>query len=484
MTQNIGIDLGLGFVKTTDGRTDYIFPSVVGAGQELTFQSELTSFTEPVDNLAITVAGKKYFIGELAIRQSEILSRSLSDNHAQEKNTKIILLAVLALYCEGDRGDFNVITGLPPGFYLANKDDLAALIQGTHQVVFNMDGIDRKKTITVSKVKIIPQPMGTLFHQIFDARGAIRDKELARSKVGIIDIGYRTTDFVLVDKLEYIDKLSITKTTAMSNVYGIISDYLHREFHMFKEDFDIEGIIRKGELKLDGEVHSLAAIKKEAAEELAFKILTELNSIWDKRTLDTILLSGGGGAALADYLLPELKTAVPAENPQTANVRGYLKLGQKVFGRDEKISGQDKTGTDRNQPAANVRSEMTFARQVPETPPQTVTERPSVNHAAEAVPGNVPHAEAAPDYHATDAIESNRSRKTVDGVANSAIPGSAAGEVSLHHAPNTTSGNFEMNDGRGGNDPGAARDNDDSAQHRRGIDKESFRSNLDKLFSR
>ncbi len=333
--RNIGVDLGFGFVKATDGDKDFIFPSVVGAGQELTYRSELTTYIDPIENLAVVIEGKRYFVGDLAIRQSEIRSRSMSDNHAQEKNTKILLLAALALYVQGKNDEFNVVTGLPPGYYLANKELLADLMKGRHTVHLSIDGVDQEKTLTVNNVKIIPQPLGTLFDKIFDERGVIRDKDLARSKVGIIDIGFRTTDFAWVDKLEYIDKLSHTNTTAMSKVYAIISESLHNKFRIYQEDYDLEEVVHRARIKVDGEIYSLDQVKQEAYEQLTAKILTEMNSIWDKRMLDEILISGGGGSALADYLLPELKIAKLVENSQTANVHGYLKLGHKMFGYTE-----------------------------------------------------------------------------------------------------------------------------------------------------
>ncbi|HYH02776.1 MAG TPA: hypothetical protein VEC37_06725, partial [Bacillota bacterium] len=51
---------------------------------------------------------------------------------------------------------------------------------------------------------------------------------------------------------------------------------------------------------------------------------------------------GGGGKMLAEYLLPELGIATLIEDSQMANVNGYMKLGQKVFGANE--SGSKATG--------------------------------------------------------------------------------------------------------------------------------------------
>jgi plasmid segregation protein ParM len=330
--RNIGIDLGFGFVKTTDGNKDYIFPSVVGAGIALTYRSELTTYIDSIQNLMVTIDGKDYFVGELAIRQSEIVSRSLSENHAQEKNTKVLLLTALALYVQDVSEEFNIITGLPPSYYLTNKDILADLITGTHVITINIDGINCEKRIIVNNVKIIPQPMGTLFYKLFDEKGVVIDKELSRSKVGIIDVGFRTTDFTVVDKLEYIDKLSCSTPTGMVNAYGLIAEYLRNQFRVYKENYELEEIVQKGQIKVAGKVHSLELVKKDVFEQVSAKILTEMNSIWDIRDLDVILLSGGGGKMLADYLLPELGTANLVTEPQVANVNGYLRLGQKVFG--------------------------------------------------------------------------------------------------------------------------------------------------------
>jgi plasmid segregation protein ParM len=330
--RNIGIDLGYGFVKVTDGATDYVFPSVVGAGVDLTYHSELTTYIDPIQNLVVSIDGKKYFVGDLAIRQSEIVSRSLSENHAQEKNTKILLLTALALYVQDESEVFNIITGLPPSYYLANRDILVDMIKGTHSITINIDGVDCKKIIAINNVKIIPQPMGTLFYRLFDAKGVIVDKELSRSKAGIIDVGFRTTDFSVVDKLEYIDKLSYSTPTGMANTYGLIAEYLRNQFRIYKENYELEEIVQKGRIKVAGKVYSLEQIKKDVMEQVAAKILTEMNSIWDIREMDMILLSGGGGKMLADYLLPELVTADLVDEAQMANVNGYLKLGHKLFG--------------------------------------------------------------------------------------------------------------------------------------------------------
>jgi plasmid segregation protein ParM len=134
----------------------------------------------------------------------------------------------------------------------------------------------------------------------------------------------------------------------MSNAYAIIAEHLRNQYRIFKENYELDEIIQKAQIKVAGKVYSLEQVKKDAYEQVSAKILTEMNSIWDRRDLDAILISGGGGKALADYILPELETAALVDDSQVANVNGYLKLGHKVFGFTEnrpKFSGPEPTVT-------------------------------------------------------------------------------------------------------------------------------------------
>src|SRR5690554_2935945 len=161
--KNIGIDLGYGYVKVTDGQTAHLFPSTVGIGQKIRFKSLLTSFQKPTENLAITVDNKKYFVGELAIKQSEVVSRSLGRNRIEDTSAKVLLLAALALYADKDDQSFNVITGLPVDYYSNFRDDWSELMLGMHAVKVDNGQQEKNKIIKIEKLQIIPQPFGTLY---------------------------------------------------------------------------------------------------------------------------------------------------------------------------------------------------------------------------------------------------------------------------------------------------------------------------------
>ncbi|MBZ4655264.1 MAG: hypothetical protein JG781_2623, partial [Peptococcaceae bacterium] len=320
--KQIGIDLGYGYVKVTDGQKEYIFPSTVGLGTELKFNSLLLNFKKPTDNLVITVDSKKYFVGDLAIRQSQIVTRSLGRNRVEDISAKVLLLAGLALFAENGEQKFNVVTGLPVDYYQLYKDDWALLMQGTHAVKFGSGSEERPKIITIDRIQMIPQPFGTLYDRKLDSEGTLLENELAGLKVGIVDIGYKTSDLALADDLEFVSRQSISSEIAMSTAYNLIAQKIQDKFKLEKEPYELDKIIETGVVRVAGVPHDISEFKKEAFTLLADKIATEVNSIWDKREIDVILLTGGGGKAISEYFLPKFPQAVLVNGPQFANVRG------------------------------------------------------------------------------------------------------------------------------------------------------------------
>ncbi|KJS85707.1 MAG: hypothetical protein JM58_07870 [Peptococcaceae bacterium BICA1-8] len=329
--KNIGIDLGYGYVKVTDGQMAHVFPSTVGIGQKIRFKSLLTSFSKPTDNLAITVDNKKYFVGELAIKQSEVVSRSLGRNRIEDTSAKILLLAALALYADKEDQSFNVITGLPVDYYSNFRDDWSELMLGMHAVKIDNGQQEKSKIIKIEKLQIIPQPFGTLYDKILNDEGEIKDETFGELKLGIVDIGFKTSDFAVADSLEFIDKLSSSTDIAMSTAFNILTEKFREKYLINKESYQLDKVVETGILRVAGESINVEEHINEAFSIVTNKIATEINSIWEKRDLDRIILTGGGGEAISKYLLPKFGNMELIKGAQFANVRGYQKLCSNLF---------------------------------------------------------------------------------------------------------------------------------------------------------
>lgn len=328
---NIGIDLGYGYVKASDGQTAHVFPSTIGIGQRIRFKSLLTSLQKLTDNLAITVDNRKYFIGELAIKQSEIVSRSLGRNRTEDTSAKVLLLAALALYAEKDEQSFNVVTGLPVDYYSTFRDEWNQLILGTHSVKVDNGQQEKSRVIKVEKLQIIPQPFGTLYDKILNSEGEMVDQSYSGLRVGIVDIGFKTSDFAVADNLEFIDKSSSSREIAMCTAFNLLTERFREKYFIRKESYQLDKIVESGILRIAGESINVEESINEAFAIVASKIATEINSIWDKKELDKIILTGGGGEAISQYLLPKFKNMELVKGAQFANVRGYQKLCANIF---------------------------------------------------------------------------------------------------------------------------------------------------------
>lgn len=330
---NVGVDLGYGFLKVTDGAQDHVFPSVVGMGQELTYHSELTLYTGAEDNLVVELDGERFFVGSLAVRQSEIASRSLAEDRPADRNARVLFATALGLLTAGPVHTFNVVTGLPPAYFRPYRDALVRLVQGDHRVTFIGRERREERAFTVENVRVVPQPFGTLYELFLDRTGNVQNTDLASARVGVVDVGFRTADFVVSDHLEYTERLSHSTTSGLAAAYGLLTQSLQREFGLRRENYELDELVQTGRLRLAGKVHDIAPLREAAFRQVAEKIVTEINSLWSKDDLDVIYLTGGGGQALSGHLLGEFPNAVLVPGAQAANVRGYWKLAQKLFSR-------------------------------------------------------------------------------------------------------------------------------------------------------
>ncbi len=330
-TRNVGIDLGYGFVKFIDNEKTVMFPSIVGSGDDIQYQSEMVMETDPLENLHIEIGSESFFVGDLAIRQSEIVSRSLDQDRSKDKNSKVLMLTALNLMCTRDDQQFNVVSGLPTNYYAAYKDDWKNSLTGSYKTSIWREGQLWERNFHIKNARIVPQPFGTLFNLLLNNNGEIVDQDLTREMVGIVDIGYKTTDLAVSYNTEFIDRLSFSTTTALSTISRLIGDKLRREYKVDKEDHMLDECISKKTVKIAGKEHDISAWVDNAFKMVAGKIATEIESKWDFKQFDRILLTGGGGQEMSSYIINSFPNMVLVEEAQFANVRGYQKLAQKIF---------------------------------------------------------------------------------------------------------------------------------------------------------
>lgn len=326
----VGVDLGYGFVKATNGKNEFVFPSVVGPAREL-IGSEFSMFASGLDNLSITVDDQTFFVGELAIRQSEAAARTLDVHRLNDPSSRILMLTALSLLTQWEEESFSVVTGVPSAFYAHATESWLRMFEGTYRLQFSDGNEVKEKRVRVERMRVVPQPLGTIYDVTLDQAGNVADVDLSQRMIGVVDVGFKTTDFAVTRGMEYIDRLSGSITTGLSTAYGVIADKVLGEYRIHRANHEMDEIVQRGQLRVAGQIQDIGHIRRDAFELVAERVLTQLESIWNYRDLDVILVTGGGGAALADLLVNRFGNARLVDDAQMANVRGYAKLAANLF---------------------------------------------------------------------------------------------------------------------------------------------------------
>ncbi len=337
----VGIDVGFGFTKAYNGKNSVIFKSVIGDAADIQFRS-LLGDSGATSNLHITLDDKSYFLGSYAELQSNIREFTLNQEKLIEEFVKILAIAAAGV-CTDTSAPINVVSGLPVGYLKRDSKKFKSMIRGVHEITFHhSDGQDITKKIHIDKIHIIPQPIGSIFNLIFDDQGKIKDRGLAAQKLGVVDIGFKTTDFSIFDHLQYIERGSSTMDTGISKCFSVIANKLRQESNISIELFRMFKFIESGLIKIRGKEYNITNLKKRVYTHAASAIASDLNRLWENDwDIDSIILSGGGSIELAEYLIPNIDgNVIPIPRNIDArfnNVQGYCKFGRYKWGYSKYI---------------------------------------------------------------------------------------------------------------------------------------------------
>lgn len=333
--QVIGLDVGFGFTKATNGRDTQLFKSVVGDAAEATFNEQLLPGKGSLGR-HLAINGETFYVGELAEQQSRGRGFTLDPAHFLAKYART--LAVSACAPLADSGmPVRIVTGLPISFFRKYKDTLTQLLQQRHvATLFKPNGDKEERALNVEKVRVIPQPFGSLFNLMLNEAGKPVSQRFLTEKIGVIDVGFRTADYSISDKTRYSERGSQSTDSGISVAFTGIANALQEKSGVAIELFRLYEAVTRGTLKIKGKRYDISAPVKAAFTVLATRVATEANRLWsDDWDLDAIVITGGGGAVLAPYLQPLLEgevIAVPADqDARMNNVQGYYKYGMHLW---------------------------------------------------------------------------------------------------------------------------------------------------------
>jgi plasmid segregation protein ParM len=334
----IGLDIGFGYTKCTNGTRFLVFKSVFGEVTEAQFREQLLNEVPDEEHLQIELDGRAYFVGELAERQSTERYFTLDQGQFISEFTRVLSLCALARMVDRQE-PVKVVVGLPIGHYARHRADLATILKGQHDVGVVSRGGERTQTVVrVAELRVVPQPFGTVMNIMLNDVGEVKDKRLLSQKMGVIDIGFRTADFTIADHTRYSERGSLTTESGISRAFATIAAKLQETSGVNIELYRMFDAVDRGTIKIHGKRYDLKRITEQAFSQLAGKIAADATRLWASDwDLDAIVISGGGGAVLAPYLQPQLKGEVialePGKDARMNNVRGYVKYAKRLWTR-------------------------------------------------------------------------------------------------------------------------------------------------------
>lgn len=335
----VGVDIGFGFTKATDGKEFVLFKSVLGEATDIRFRLPIVK-SEAGPCMHVEMEGRAYFVGDFAEQHSDTREFTLDQEKLLTEFSKVLTMTAISNLSDS-YANVNVVTGLPIGFYKEYNQRLMKMLKGIHEITFhNSDGTSESKRVNINNLKILPQPLGSFLNLLMNEYGKFTNRELAKQKIGIIDIGFRTTDCCIFQGLEFVQRGSSTSDTGISESFSVIAKKLREESNVDIELYRLYKAIETGLIKIRGKEYNISKLRDKVFEHSASIIANDIARLWaDDWDIDLIIISGGGAMELTKYLQPLIAgNVMPVETNIDArlnNVQGYLKYARYLWGNVE-----------------------------------------------------------------------------------------------------------------------------------------------------
>jgi len=300
----IAIDAGHGYVKGLDGQGQRVlFPSLIA------IQPPTVDLGDLAQSQAIRIDDTAYLVGDSARSHATPL---WSKNKSADPDTlRLLLIAAAKL---GAMGPVDLVTGLPLDWFGTGRKAFREALTGYGgSVQFPRRPAQR---LWFERVKVLPQGVAA-------ASAVLASGEYVPGEYLIVDIGYRTTDYIVVTKtldntLDYDPNAAGSLERGMHEVSQHVAKALTEAYQVPFSEAELE---HQTAVAIRGEKIDLSYRIHEARQTIGRRIAQELATILGPQ-VDKLMgiIAVGGGSEIMTMLLP--MTIVPAQ-AQWANVLGY-----------------------------------------------------------------------------------------------------------------------------------------------------------------
>jgi len=319
-----GIDIGYSNLKLTFGDAESQPRSIIrpaGAAPADRFSRRIDGRND--ESYLHVLVDEVPFIAGVAQDQANMWTRALHADYTSSQSYKALFHAGLLL-TEMEHID-TLVTGLPVTQYMDDerKKSIEQMMTGTHQVT-------PKRSVTVDKVRVIPQPVGGFLDCVENDNGAT---DFGEARVLVIDPGFFSVDWVVIADSQLSRPSSGTSLEASSVLLEQVALMIADDHGSSVSTEKLENAVRnhKSSVMVMGKIVELTPYLAAAAKIVGHVVIENIHKSLRKEMndIDLVLLVGGGAMFFHESTkaaFPRINVYVPDE-PVLSNSRGYWLMG-------------------------------------------------------------------------------------------------------------------------------------------------------------
>ncbi len=307
---SLGLIVGHGYTKLATPQTTVTIPSVAAPADAVAYESALGGLRNVVD---LGEAGR-WLTGADALAYAPGRLVSILDR-ARYQSPAFVALARTALFqAVAEVQPLHILTGMPAAWF-GDKHARSALTDALAQAAQPWGG---------AKITIAPEAAGVFYAYVFE--GGQLDFSRKAQRVGVIDAGYRDVNIAYFDSGRYIGGESVPggAYVALQEIKQLISAQYGIELPLH----DVDHAVQRGGLTYEGRRSPLPDGSETALLRALDTVIAAGRSLWPNggRSLDVIVLGGGGAHALGSALSRQLTQLYPLAQPQQAGAVGFQRM--------------------------------------------------------------------------------------------------------------------------------------------------------------
>jgi actin-like ATPase involved in cell morphogenesis len=318
MKIGVGIDVGHSHVKVAKGSDTAMARTCVWPARE----GDDPSIVKKRQDALVELRGERFWVGDMAVIQSCGVAPSLlEDEWIGHQSYAVLMLWGYHMACRLNSGNpiEAIGLGLPASAFSRDK-------KRVREMAAELLERDPKT------IHVIPQPYAAYLGYVWLPSGQINDGARKQKHVGIIDVGFGTTDMGLVQEGVWASSASHS-TEGASRVASAIVRHLREQHGVTIGIHQAEDAIRENIIQVKGRPIDLRpAIAAESA--ILASLISDAFSLALGRhaeTVDAVLLVGGGAALVEPFLRKKYPHLIVPSMAQWAIARGlghYARLAQ------------------------------------------------------------------------------------------------------------------------------------------------------------